>query len=147
MFDTKIDSNIDTEKKCVSIAEVFLEISYFTVIRTVCLSKSDVVNLLENCFEDENFEFSVIFADCVENAAFWCRTNCKIKTDLVEFIVFRVDVWAIDEDFEFSMKSTIEYSRVDSKSDVFEFFFETEKIESDVLIKKSYERDVKLKFE
>jgi hypothetical protein len=54
------------DEKIVSIAEIFLEISYFTVVRAVCLSKSDVVDLLENCSENMSFEFRIAdFADCI----------------------------------------------------------------------------------
>jgi hypothetical protein len=42
------------------IVKVILENSYSTVIRIVCLSKFDVVDLLK-LSNDVNFEFSVIF--------------------------------------------------------------------------------------
>jgi hypothetical protein len=50
------------------------------------------------------------------------------------------------ECFEFSMKSRIEFDLVNFKSDALEFFFETEKTESDALSESSYSRDVKSKF-
>jgi hypothetical protein len=40
--DDELEANAD------STAEVFREISYFTIVRTVCLSDSEVVDLLEN---------------------------------------------------------------------------------------------------
>jgi hypothetical protein len=54
---------------------------------------------------------------------------------------------AIVECFEFSMKSRIEFDRVDFKFDALEFFFEIEKTEIDALSKDLYDRDAKLKFE
>jgi hypothetical protein len=104
--------------------------------------------LLENCSENMSFEFRIAdFADCIWDANLEWRMNCKIKIDLSQFTVFRVVAWAIDEDLEFSTESRIEFARVDSKLDTFEFFFETEKVESDALTEDSYERDVKSNFE
>jgi hypothetical protein len=62
------DDDEFVEADAESTTKMFLEISYFTVVRIVCLSDSEVIDLLENCFENEDFEFSVIFAECVENA-------------------------------------------------------------------------------
>jgi hypothetical protein len=95
-----------------------------------------------------SFEFKIAdFVDCFWDANLEWRMNCKIKTDFSQFIVFRVDAWAIDEDLEFSIKSRIEFARVNSKLDAFEFFFEIEKIEFDVLTKDSYDRNVKSNLE
>ncbi len=56
MFDD-VDCVIDINNEAASNAEICLEISYFTVIQAVCLSDSEVIDLLKNV----EFEFSVIF--------------------------------------------------------------------------------------
>ncbi len=47
MFDD-VDCDIDTDDETASYAEICLEISYFTVIRAVCLFDSEVIDLFEN---------------------------------------------------------------------------------------------------
>jgi hypothetical protein len=106
-----------------STVKIFLEFSYFTFVQTVCLFDFEVIDLFENCLENINFEFSVIFADWVENVNFEWKTNCKIETNFAEFNIFDINAWAINENFEFSMKSRIEFARIVSKLDDCEFFF------------------------
>jgi hypothetical protein len=108
MFDAKI----------VLIAEIFFEISYFIVIRIVCLFDFDVVNLLENCSNDDVFEFRFVnFAVCIWDIEDERRTKCKNRNRSREFdYECLCNRWML----EFSMKSRIEFDRVDFKLDAFD---------------------------
>ncbi len=84
------------------ILEKSLEISYLTVIRAVCLSvsemkdllkKSDEIKWVENCSEKTDIEFSVAnFADCTKDD--------EIDSERVKLRLDRKNVWIVIDRFE-----------------------------------------------